>query len=59
MIDELSDKPSPHDPFNPERSLSGHLQSVYRIRKARFGTRRSGFSDLGIIDFLHSISASR
>lgn len=59
MIDELSGKTTPHDPFNPERALSGHLESTYRIKKARFRTRYSGSSDVGIIDVLLSISAPR
>ena len=59
MIDELSDKTSPNNPFNPERALSGRPQSIYRIKKARLRTRYSGSSGLGTIDVLLSMSTSR
>lgn len=57
MIDELSDKTTPHDPYNPERALSGHLQSIYCIKKARPRIPADGSSDLGIIEILFCISA--
>lgn len=52
MIDELLDKTIPHDPFNPERALSGHLKSIYRVKKARLRICYIGSSDRGIIDVL-------
>lgn len=35
MVDEILEKIIPHDPFNPERSLSGPLSKMYRVKKAR------------------------
>jgi len=35
MIEEVLDKIIPHDPFAPERALSGKLSGIYRIKKGR------------------------
>ncbi len=33
IVDEVLDKLIPHDPFAPERGLSGLLSGIYRIKK--------------------------
>lgn len=35
IVDEVLDKIIPHDPFAPERGLSGFLSGIYRIKKGR------------------------
>jgi mRNA-degrading endonuclease RelE of RelBE toxin-antitoxin system len=35
MVEEALDKIIPHDPFAPERSLSGALAGIYRVKKGR------------------------
>jgi mRNA-degrading endonuclease RelE of RelBE toxin-antitoxin system len=35
MVEETLDRIIPHDPFAPERSLSGSLSGIYRIKKGR------------------------
>jgi mRNA-degrading endonuclease RelE of RelBE toxin-antitoxin system len=35
MVDEMLDKVIPHDPFAPERALSGPLSGIVRVKKAR------------------------
>jgi len=35
MVDEVLDRLIPHDPFAPERRLSGALSGIYRIKKGR------------------------
>jgi len=33
IVDEVLDRIIPHDPFAPERGLSGSLSGIYRIKK--------------------------
>ena len=35
MLDEVLDRLIPHDPFAPERRLSGALSGIYRVKKGR------------------------
>lgn len=35
MVEEALDRIIPHDPFAPERGLSGSLSGLYRIKKGR------------------------
>ena len=35
MLDEAIDKIIPHDPFNPDRALSGPLSNVFRVKKGK------------------------
>ena len=35
MVEEALDKLIPHDPFKPERGLTGRLSGVFRIKKGR------------------------
>lgn len=44
MVDELIDKIIPHDPFAPERSLSGPLSGLFRVKKGRLRVCYAGSS---------------
>jgi len=35
IVDDVLDRIIPHDPFAPERGLSGSLSGIYRIKKGR------------------------
>lgn len=35
MVDEAVTTIIPHDPLNPNRSLSGHLSNIFRVKKGR------------------------
>jgi mRNA-degrading endonuclease RelE of RelBE toxin-antitoxin system len=35
IVDDVLDRIIPHDPFAPERALSGSLSGIYRIKKGR------------------------
>ena len=35
MVEEALDKIIPHDPFAPDRSLSGPLSGIFRVKKGR------------------------
>jgi len=35
MVDEAVTRIIPHDPLSPNRSLSGHLSNIFRVKKGR------------------------
>ncbi len=53
MVEEALDKIIPHDPFAPERSLSGALSGIYRVKKGRTRICYIGSSKLKQITILY------
>jgi mRNA-degrading endonuclease RelE of RelBE toxin-antitoxin system len=44
MVEELLDRIIPHDPFAPERGLSGPLSAIFRVKKGRLRVCYAGSS---------------
>ena len=45
MVEEALDKIIPHEPFAPERSLSGPLSGIFRVKKGRLRICYAGSSE--------------
>jgi len=53
MVEEILDKIIPHDPFAPERGLSGPLSGLFRVKKGRVRVCYAGASQQNRIVVLY------
>lgn len=53
MVEEALDRIIPQDPFAPERSLSGALSGIYRIKKGRMRICYVGSSNEKVIRIVY------